>query len=257
MKRKKTICITGGASGIGAATVKLFIYHGWNVCFIDIDEQGCKTLMESLKNTSCLAYRVCDVSDIDAMQMAVEDFVTLFDGLDAVFGNAGIHFFGDILHTSTEQWERMFDVNLKGVYFTVKATLPYLVKQRKGAIVLMGSDQSLIAKKKSFAYGITKGAIAQMTKSLALDYAQDNIRVNCVCPSTIDTALSKKALTEYAKREYQGDVEKVLKLEASEFPLGRLGRVEEVAKVVYFLISDDSSYMTGTLIPIDGGYTAQ
>lgn len=178
MKRKHTVCITGGAGGIGAATVKLFFHHGWNVCFVDKDEKGCKTLLESLGDTSRLAYRVCDVSDANAMQTAIEDFVDIFDGLDAVFANAGIHFFGDILHTSTEQWERMLDVNLKGVYLTVKTTLPHLIEQGKGAVVLMGSDQSLIAKKKSFAYGVTKGAIAQMTKSLALDYADRNIRVN-------------------------------------------------------------------------------
>ncbi|MEA1916777.1 MAG: SDR family oxidoreductase, partial [Campylobacterota bacterium] len=112
-------------------------------------------------------------------------------------------------------------------------------------------------KKSSFIYGATKGAIGQITKSLALDYAENNVRVNCVCPATIDTPLSRKVLQSYADTHHSGNIEKVMELEAEEFPLGRIGNSKEVAKAVFFLASDASSFTTGSLLPVDGGFTAQ
>ncbi len=256
-KRNKTIFITGGASGIGAATVVYFFKKGWNVCFVDTDKVKAETFVISLGNPKEILYVPADVQDENMLIKSVEHTVGSFGHLDAVFANAGIHFFSDILSTSPEAWQTMVDINLKGIFYTLRATLPKLLENKKGSIVLMGSDQSLIAKRNSFVYGMTKGAIGQMTKALALDYADRNIRVNCVCPATIDTPLSRQALQQYAKSHFQGDIDKVMALEASEFPLGRIGQPEEVAKAVYFLISDQSSYITGTLLPVDGGYTAQ
>lgn len=256
-EEKRTIFITGGASGIGAATVRYFFDKGWNVCFIDTDRVKAEEVLRSLGKPTGVSYVSADVREYQPLCDAADHCLETYGGLDAVFANAGVHLHADILSTSVEAWQRVIDINLKGVFHTIKATLPLLIKQGKGSIVLMGSDQSLIAKKESFAYGASKGAIGQMAKSLALDYAQENIRVNGICPATIDTPLSRRVLQEYAQRYYDGDLEKVMALEASEFPLGRIGEAEEVAKAVYFLCSDASSYITGTLLPIDGGYTAQ
>lgn len=253
----KTIFITGGASGIGAATVTHFFKNGWNVCLIDTDDVKAEELIQSLESPAEISFFRADVRDYEAVLQAVKNAVKTYGKIDSVFANAGIHLSANILSTSFEEWQKIIDINLKGIFYTVKATLPMLLNNEKGSIVLMGSDQSLIGKKHSFAYGASKGAIGQMTKSLALDYAEKNIRVNCVCPSTIDTPLARKALKSYANRECNGDMQKVMEMEASEFPLKRIGNTEEVAEVVYFLASDKSSYITGTLLPIDGGYTAQ
>ena len=256
-KPDKTIFITGGASGIGAATVIFFLKKSWNVCFIDSDESKSKALLKELGNPQELSYFYADVRDYENIVKAVECSVEKYGTIDALFSNAGIHLSADILSTSFEDWQKVIDTNLKGTFNTIKATLPILLNNTKSSIVLMGSDQSLIGKKHSFAYGATKGAIGQIAKSLALDYAQDNIRVNCVCPATIDTPLSAKVLQSYADTHYNGNIEKVMQLEASEFPLGRIGECNEVAQAVYFLVSDASSFITGTLLPVDGGYTAK
>ncbi len=253
----KTIFITGGASGIGAATVTHFFKNGWNVCFIDVNDVKAKELIESLESPDEISYFRADVRDYEAVSKAVENAVKSYGKIDSVFVNAGIHISADILSTSFDEWHEIIDINLKGTFYTVKATLPMLLNNTKGSIVLMGSDQSLIGKKHSFSYGATKGAIGQITKSLALDYAEKNIRVNCVCPATIDTPLARKALKDYANRECNGDTKKVMEMEASEFPLKRIGDAKEVAEAVYFLVSDKSSYITGILLPIDGGYTAK
>ncbi len=257
IKKSRTIFITGGASGIGAATVVYFFQKGWNVCFVDIDQTKAHKFLKSLGNPDQVIYFSADVRDYQAILDAVNHTVETYGHLDAVFANAGIHIYADILSTSFEQWQEIIDINLKGVFYTIKATLPMLIRNGKGAIVMMGSDQTIIAKKHSFAYGTSKGAIGQMTKGLALDYAKHNIRVNCVCPATISTPMAHRTLQQYADTHYEGDLDKVMTLEASEFPIGRIGQPEEVAKAVYFLTSDKSSYITGTLLPVDGGYTAQ
>ena len=257
MKKAKTLFLTGGASGIGAATVTHFLHHGWNVGFVDRDAQKGAALIERLGNLSSVTFLPADVRDLKALEDAASYLHRTYGKIDALFCNAGIHRSANILETDPELWDEVININLKGTYLTLKALFPFLLKNRESAIVLMGSDQSLIGKKNSFAYGASKGAIGQITKSLALDYASQGLRVNCVCPATIDTPLARQALQSYADRFFGGDLAAVMQLEAQEFPMGRIGTPEEVAKVVYFLLTDASSYMTGTLIPIDGGYTAQ
>lgn len=257
MKKNRSIFITGGASGIGKATVIYFYQKGWNVGFIDIDKNEAESLLASLGDPKEVSFFLADVRDYDTVLKAVKSFVKTYGDFNAVFANAGIHMHADILSTSFEKWKDIIDINITGVFHTIKATLPILISRGKGSIVMMGSDQSLVAKKNSFAYGASKGAVGQMTKNLALDYARYNIRVNCVCPATIDTPLAKKTLQAYADKYYEGDLDKVLRMEASEFPLERIGEAEEVAKTVYFLASDKASYITGVLLPIDGGYTAK
>lgn len=251
----RTAFITGGADGIGAATVEYFLQYGANVVFIDTNEEKAHQLMKKL-NSEYVAFFKADVSNKTDMKEAVEFAIDRFGSINIVFANAGIYFSGDILSTAEEDWDRIILNNLKGTYITLKETIPVLIENGKGSVILMGSDQSFVGKKESFVYGATKGAIAQMTKSLALDYADKNIRVNCVCPGTIDTTLSRNAIENIAQKRYANDIDKVMQIENEAQPLGRIGQAEEVARLVAFLASDDASFMTGALVPIDGGYTA-
>ena len=132
-----------------------------------------------------------------------------------------------------------------------------IIVSKCGSVVLVGSDQSLVGKRRSFAYGAVKGAIGQMAASLALDYADRDIRVNCVCPGTVDTDLYRRAVRQIAESEYGGNVEKAEKAAALRQPAGRIGTPQEVAAAVLFLCSPGASYITGARIPVDGGYTAQ
>lgn len=257
LKNNKTVLITGGSSGIGAASVRRFYQSGMNVVFIDKDETKAHTLLSEFDHIHRVKFFPCDVSQSKCWKNMINKVADRFGGIDILFANAGYHFNATVLETSDDEWEDILSVNLGGIFHAVKHTLPYMLKKGRGSIVLMGSDQSFVGKKNSFAYGAIKGAIGQMTKSLALDYADKNIRVNCVCPATIGTPLSQKALKDWAQREFDGDMEKVYQLEAKEHPVGRIGNAEEVAEAVYFLASDQASFITGTLLPVDGGYTAQ
>lgn len=257
LKKNQTILITGGANGIGAASVRQFYQSGMNVAFIDKDKIGAQALLSEFNDSDRLKFFLCDVSQSECLKDIIQKVVDMFGGIDILFANAGYHFNATILETSDEDWGNILSVNLGGIFHTVKYTLPHMVERGKGSIVLMGSDQSFIGKKNSFAYGAIKGAIGQMTKSLALDYANHNIRVNCVCPATIDTKLSQNALSNWAYKELNGNLEKAYQLENKEHPIGRIGTPQEVAEAVYFLASDHASFITGTLLPIDGGYTAQ
>jgi 2-keto-3-deoxy-L-fuconate dehydrogenase len=254
---KRTVFITGGASGIGMAAVKRFYEGGDNVFFVDVDANGTAAVVASCGEGERIGFFRADVSDSTQMKEAVEHAVKRFGGIDVVFANAGRHLSASLLETTEAQWDALMGVNLKGVFLTLKHTVPHLISGGGGAVVLMGSDQSLIGKRKSFAYGASRGAVGQMAKSLALEYADMNIRVNCVCPATIDTPLAMDAMRRSAGLDDEAPMDAVLEEERSLHPLGRIGRPEEVAEAVYFLASDAASFITGALLPVDGGYTAK
>jgi len=170
--------------------------------------------------------------------------------------NAGIHFSGNIENTSESNFDRVMNINVRGAYAAIKAVLPNMKTHKNGAIILMASDQALIAKQNSFAYNISKAALASMAKTTALDYASFNIRANAVCPGTIETPLYHQAIDNYCQRS--GADKRQVHLDEEQLqPLGRLGQPEEVAELVLFLASDKAKFITGSLQVIDGGYTAQ
>lgn len=240
---KKVCIVTGGSSGIGLAIVKKFVELNFKVFNLDMQAGEVGEFVQ------------CDVSQHDAVLNAIES-IAASNVIDVFVANAGVYFSGNIEDTDEQTLMKVFDINVKGTYSALQGVLPHMKKQGNGAIVLMGSDQCFIGKRNSFAYNLSKAAIGSMTKTTALDYAEFNIRVNAVCPGTIETPLYHKAIDNYCQRS-GADKDEVHREEAALQPLGRLGQPEEVAEFVAFLASDNAKFITGSLHAIDGGYTAQ
>lgn len=235
--------ITGGSSGIGLSIVKLFLANGYQVFNLD--------LSPSPLGEFCL----CDVTNTDQVSDIIH-FISQKHSIDVLVSNAGIHFSANIENTTEEDFDKVFNINVKGAYAAVKAVLSSMKTNKNGAIILMSSDQALIAKHNSFAYNLSKAALASMAKTTALDYAAFNIRANAVCPGTIETPLYHQAIDKYCQKSGANKAD-IHKEEENLQPLKRLGQPEEVAELVLFLASDKARFITGSLQVIDGGYTAQ
>lgn len=241
---KKVAVVTGGSKGIGLAIVETLIAKHFQVFNLDI------TASESGQ------FIQCDVSDVTQVEHCIREVVNQAGRIDCLISNAGIHVSANIENTSEAEFDRIFALNVKGAYAAIKASLPTMKQLGSGSIVLISSDQALIAKPNSFAYNLSKAALASIAKTTAIDYAAYNIRANAVCPGTIETPLYHNAIDNYCARS-GADKAKVHQEEAALQPLGRLGQPQEVANLVAFLVSDEASFITGSLQVIDGGYTAQ
>lgn len=240
----KTVFITGGASGIGAATVSKFLAEGWNVMYTDIRE------VTGITGGAC--FMKADSASKTQMMAAARKAEEQFGGIDAVFCNSGIHRRNTILDISDEELDFVIRTNIYGTTFTLQAVLPYIIKRGSGAVVLNSSDQFFVGKAHSFAYGMTKGAIGQIARSLAIDLAQYNIRVNAVCPGTIHTPLVDNLFETFCEKDNK-TVQECWQEENALFARGEAGKPEEVAEMVYFLISDKAAFCTGGHYLIDGG----
>jgi 2-keto-3-deoxy-L-fuconate dehydrogenase len=235
--------VTGGASGIGEATCHVLSAAGAAVTIVDIDRPRAEALALRLPHSSVL---ICDITDAAAVNAA---FASLA-GLDILVNNAGIGLVGNIEETPTEDFARLFRVNVEGMYLVTKATISKLAAS-KGVIVNIGSVAGLVGIKRRFAYCATKGAVVAMSRQLAVDYA-GQVRVNCVCPGTVDTPFVEAYLEKYHKHEK----EKVrAELNARQL-VGRLGKPDEVAHAVLYLCSNEAQFATGSALIIDGGWTA-
>lgn len=252
----KVSFITGGATGIGKATIEKFIVNNIAVGFLDINKSKSLDLVKKYSDDK-IFFSHGDVTKIKNIKTAIEKTHSYFGKLDIVFTNAGIHRSNSIFNITEEDWEEVINTNLKSAVFTIKESIPYLLKNGGGKVILMGSDQCFIGKQNNLAYGASKGAIAQITKSLAVELANKNISVNAVCPGTIDTPLANEAFQRWADREFDGIIENAVDKEISEFPVGRLGTSEEIAEMVYFIAAKSTNFTTGSLFKIDGGITAR
>ena len=242
----KTIFITGGASGIGAATVSKFLSEGWNVAYTDIQQP------EDKRQTDKALFVCADSSDKAAMTAAAQQAEQVFGGIDALFCNSGIHQRNTILDISQEDLDKIIRTNIYGTTYTLQAVLPHIIRRGGGAVVLNSSDQFFVGKAHSFAYGLTKGAIGQIARSLAIDMGPYNIRVNAICPGTIYTPLVDKLFNAFSEKDHK-TIEQYWQEENALFARGEAGKPEEVAEMVYFLISDKASFCTGGHYLIDGG----
>ena len=252
-----TIFITGGATGIGAATVNKMLDEGWNVGFMDIDTETA----HSLCNANChradrLLFVEGNTRSRDDIRRAVEATVERFGALNSVFANAGIHRRDTLLDVSDEELHLVIDTNIYGTIDTLREAVPQLIKAGGGSVVINCSDQWFVGKAHTFAYGLTKGALGQMTRSLAIDLGPKNIRVNAICPGTIHTPLVDRLFEKFSAIDGKS-IEQYWEEENALFARGEAGKPEEVANLVYFLASDQSSFCTGGHYLIDGGLVAR
>lgn len=248
-----TILITGAATGIGAATARYFAAKGWQVALLDFNKAAGEALASEIGPHT--AFFEADVRSAEAMHSATNAAAAHFGGINALFANAGIHRRASMLDTTEEEFDLVVRTNIYGTYHALHAAVPHIIEAGGGAVVLCSSDQAFIGKANSFAYGLTKGALAQMTKSLAIDLAPKGIRVNAVCPGTVRTPLVQH-LFERLEAQGVASVEQLWEEENHDFLLGRVAEPEEVADAVYFLVAD-ATFTTGSLLPVDGGITSR
>lgn len=247
MNNKKILVISGGTSGIGASTVEIFLDNGYEVYNLDINQPKL--------NHANLYHLHTDISKECGIATSISILSSKVKHVDALIINAGKHLSANIENTKTDQLYDILNLNLLGAYWTIQSVIP-LMKHNGGSIITIGSDQSSVAKSNSTVYGMTKAALLQLTKSIAIDYAKHNIRANCLGVGTVDTPLYRNAIQKYSDKSGIA-LEDIEKDEANEQPIGRIGRPEEVASLAYFLTLPEASYITGALLPIDGGYIAR
>jgi len=239
----KVALITGGASGIGEASGRLFSEAGARVLIVDIDLGRARKVAQELRDAEALE---CDITD----ERRVAALFARIDRLDILFNCAGIGLVGTVEETELTDFQRLFRVNVDGTYLMTKAALP-LLKRVRGSVLNMGSVAGMVGVKRRFAYCATKGAVMAMTRQLAVDYPTQ-IRANCIAPGTVDTPFVEGYLEKYHR-----DEKDKVRVELNERqPLGRLGRPDEIAKLALYICSPAADFMNGSVVPIDGGWTA-
>jgi NAD(P)-dependent dehydrogenase (short-subunit alcohol dehydrogenase family) len=242
---QKVALVTGAARGIGLAVAKRFLADGWRVALLDIEGallNGAVAALAEPDNTLALD---CDVSDAAAVRAAVEAVNRRFGRLDALVNNAGVAVFAPVLETSDDDWSRILAVNLGGPFLCTKAAVPLMREHGGGAIVNITSISAVRASTLRAAYGTSKAGLAHLTKQLAVELASLGIRVNGVAPGPVETAMAKAVHTREIRADYHDAI-----------PLNRYGFEEELAEAVFFLCSDRSSYITGQILAVDGGFDA-
>jgi len=247
----KVALITGGTSGIGEATAYLFAREGAKVAITGRDEaRGHAVLARILESGGKAIFVRTDVRKAAECKRAVDETANSFGGLDILFNNAGVYFPHTAPECAEEEWDLQIDINLKGTFLMSKFVLDPMLKQGHGVIINNSSGWGLVGGDRGVAYCASKGGVVLMTKAMAIDHGRQGIRVNCICPGDIDTPM----LPEDAR--IRGLDWKTYLAGCENRPLGRIGTAEEIAKAVLFLASDDSSFMTGAAMVVDGGGTA-
>ena len=239
--------VTGGASGIGKATAELFAHEGARVAVADYSADGRDTV-EAIKTAGGEAMFVSvDVSDTVQVTKMVEAVLQAYGRIDILFNGAGILYYGTLLETDEQAWNRVISINLGGTYLCCRAVLPHMIRQGGGSIINVASTVGAHdACANAVAYVTSKGGVTLFTKAVAIDHAKQGVRVNALVPGATDTPMIRKAIAPDA-----------LEALAASQPIGRLGRPEELAKAVLFLASDDASFVTGTAMYVDGGQAAK
>jgi NAD(P)-dependent dehydrogenase (short-subunit alcohol dehydrogenase family) len=244
----KVAIVTGGGSGIGRATAKLFAQEGASVVVADYQPETGQDTVRAIQDSGGRALFVgVDVSNSAEVGHLVQETLDAYGGIDILVNNAAVVLFGTVLDTAEEDWNRLMSINLTGAFLCSRAVVPHMIGRGGGAIVnVTSSTGAHDAAANSAAYVASKGGVALLTKAMAIDHAADNVRVNAVAPGPTDTPMLRRALTP---EEIPGF--------AATFPMQRLGRPEDVATAVLFFASEEASFITGAILAVDGGQTAQ
>jgi len=245
----KVCIVTGAGSGIGRATAIRLAEEGALVTCVDVNEEAVRATAEQIGDAAFPV--IADVSDDAQVRAYTDGTVERWGKLDVAFNNAGVNLPAVFHEVSDEVIERTLGVNIKGVIYGCRAAIPHMLRGGGGSIVNTGSVNSLVSEPYLSIYAASKGAILMLSRSIALDYAKENIRCNCLCPGWVDTPVN------YAHAEMLGGLQHVYDTIDSFQPIGRPGEPREIANVVLFLASDESSFMTGSAVVADGAMTAQ
>lgn len=236
----KVAVVTGGSSGIGKAIVERYAWEGADVVIADVDEEKGQELAEDVDDAY---FEKCDVSSFEDIERVLQETVEKFGKLDIMVNNAGIGAVEGIEDMDVEDYEKVRSINLDGVTYGCKAATPYL-KETEGTIINMASIYGLVGDKGSTAYNIAKGGVVNLTRSVANDLAEHNVRVNSICPGFVETPMTKDL-----GEEFEAHIENMT-------PMERMADPEEIASVAVFLASSEASYITGENIAVDGGWTS-
>jgi NAD(P)-dependent dehydrogenase (short-subunit alcohol dehydrogenase family) len=242
---KKVALVTGAARGIGLAAATRFLEDGWQVAMLDILGDTLRSTVDALGHADAALALEADVSDPSAVRAAVDQTRRRFGRIDALVNNAGIAVFKPMLDVTLEEWQRVLAVNLTGPFLMTQAVAPIMRDQGGGAIVNITSISAVRASTLRSAYGTSKAGLAHLTKQLAVELASLGIRVNAVAPGPVETAMAKAVHTPEIRADYHDAI-----------PLNRYGLEEELAEAIFFLCSDRSSYITGQILAVDGGFDA-
>lgn len=250
----KVVLITGGGSGIGKACCQIFSERGANVAVVDIDAKKAKSSASEISDRNDIKGTAqafpADVSLLRDAKRVVDSIHDTLGGVDTLVNCAGIQRYGTAVSTSEDTWDEVIRVNVKSMFLMSKYVLPEMIQKGGGSIVNVGSVQSLGAVADSLAYVTSKHAVLGLTRSIAIDHGHENIRATCVCPGAIDTPMLRWSVSR------EGDPEEVLEICKKAHALGRLGKPNEVAKLIAFLASEEGSFLSGAAYQVDGGMMA-
>jgi 2-keto-3-deoxy-L-fuconate dehydrogenase len=246
----KSAVVTGGGSGIGEAIALLFAQQGARVSVLDVDEAGARRVAGAFTSAGgqASAYR-CDVADGAEVRATMAAVDKAAGRIDILANIAGVVHIGTVETTAEADFDRVYRVNVKGMFLATQAALPIISKGGGGVILNMASIASLVGIPERFAYSTSKGAVLSMTRSIATDYMKKNVRCNCICPARVHTPL----VDGYLRANYPGREQEMFQELSAYQPLGRMGTPEEVAQMALYLCSDEASFITGQAFPIDGG----
>jgi NAD(P)-dependent dehydrogenase (short-subunit alcohol dehydrogenase family) len=248
----KRVLIIGGSTGFGYAIAELFVREKAEVAIAARNRTKGRDAVQQIKENTGkeIKFIACDITKENEVVDMLAIFIKEFGKIDVLINNAGFLDWKEFEETTGDEWDKSIDTNLKGYFYSIKNAVPYMIKQHGGVIINMSSVVGLVGKGYNPIYSTSKGGVTLMTRSLALRYAKYNIRVNCICPGTIITDLNRRRI------EDAPNPDEAMKNIISEYPLGRLGKAQDIAYAALYLASDESQWVTGIALPIDGGYTA-